>query len=108
MVNLKHSCHKETQRVFSGETLTSLGSQRGMKIGSRTLYGCDWRRHKACGYLPVNDIFSEQKGDVLGKKIELFVEDDQHDPKLAVTVANKLSNSGAAGVIERSEAISFL
>ena len=40
-----------------------------------------------------------EKGGILGKKIELFVEDDQHDPKLAVTVANKLSNSGAAGVI---------
>jgi branched-chain amino acid transport system substrate-binding protein len=40
-----------------------------------------------------------EKGGVLGKKIELFVEDDQHDPKLAVTVANKLSNSGAVGVI---------
>ncbi|MBI3397644.1 MAG: branched-chain amino acid ABC transporter substrate-binding protein [Deltaproteobacteria bacterium] len=40
-----------------------------------------------------------EKGGVLGKKIELFIEDDQHDPKLAVTVANKLSNSGAAGVI---------
>lgn len=40
-----------------------------------------------------------EKGGVLGKKIELFIEDDQHDPKLAVTVANKLSNSNAAGVI---------
>src|SRR3989337_2785269 len=40
-----------------------------------------------------------EKGGVLGKKIELFVEDDQHDPKLAVAVANKLSNSAVAGVI---------
>ena len=40
-----------------------------------------------------------EKGGVLGKKIELLIEDDQHDPKLAVAVANKLSNSGAAGVI---------
>lgn len=40
-----------------------------------------------------------EKGGLLGKKIELFVEDDQHDPKLAVIVANKLSNSGAVGVI---------
>lgn len=40
-----------------------------------------------------------EKGGALGKKIELFIEDDQHDPKLAVTVANKLSNSGVAGVI---------
>lgn len=40
-----------------------------------------------------------EKSGVLGKKIELLVEDDQHDPKFAVTVANKLSNSGVAGVI---------
>lgn len=40
-----------------------------------------------------------ENGGVLGKKIELLVEDDQHDPKFAVTVANKLSNSGVAGVI---------
>lgn len=40
-----------------------------------------------------------QKGGVLGKKIELLIEDDQHDPKQAVAVANKLVNAGAAGVI---------
>ena len=40
-----------------------------------------------------------QKGGVLGKKIELFVEDDQHDPKQAVSVANKLVNAGIAGII---------
>ena len=40
-----------------------------------------------------------QKGGVLGKKIELLVEDDQHDPKQAVAVANKLVHAGVAGVI---------
>jgi branched-chain amino acid transport system substrate-binding protein len=40
-----------------------------------------------------------EKGGVLGKKISLLVEDDQHDPKQAVAVANKLVNSGAVGVI---------
>lgn len=40
-----------------------------------------------------------EKGGVLGKKIELLAEDDQHDPKLAVTVANKLVSLGAAGVV---------
>lgn len=40
-----------------------------------------------------------EKGGVLGKKIKLFVEDDQHDPKQAVAVANKLVNSGVVGVI---------
>lgn len=40
-----------------------------------------------------------EKGGVLGKRIKLFVEDDQHDPKQAVAVANKLVNSGIGGVI---------
>jgi branched-chain amino acid transport system substrate-binding protein len=39
------------------------------------------------------------RGGVLGKKISLLVEDDQHDPKQAVAVANKLVNSGAVAVI---------
>lgn len=40
-----------------------------------------------------------RKGGVLGKTIKLFVEDDQHDPKQAVSVANKLVNAGVIGVI---------
>src|SRR3990172_4446563 len=40
-----------------------------------------------------------QKGGVLGKKIDLLDEDDQHDPKQAVSVANKLVNDGIAGMI---------
>lgn len=39
------------------------------------------------------------KGGVLGKKIEIMIADDQHDPKQAVSVANKLVNDGAAGII---------
>jgi branched-chain amino acid transport system substrate-binding protein len=39
------------------------------------------------------------KGGILGKKIALIVSDDQHDPKQAVAVANKMVNEGAAGVI---------
>jgi branched-chain amino acid transport system substrate-binding protein len=39
------------------------------------------------------------KGGVLGKKVVLQVEDDQHDPKQAVAVANKFVNSGVVGVI---------
>lgn len=39
------------------------------------------------------------RGGVLGKKILASVADDQHDPKQAVAVANKLVNEGAAGVI---------
>ena len=40
-----------------------------------------------------------EKGGVLGKRIRLLVEDDQHDPKQAVAVANKLVNSNVVGVI---------
>lgn len=39
------------------------------------------------------------KGGVLGKKIELMVADDKHDPKEAVTVANKLVTQGVVGVV---------
>lgn len=39
------------------------------------------------------------KGGVLGKKIEVIVSDDQHDPKQAVSVANKMVNEGVVGVI---------
>jgi branched-chain amino acid transport system substrate-binding protein len=39
------------------------------------------------------------KGGVLGKKIDLIVSDDQHDPKQAVSVANKMVNEGVVGVI---------
>lgn len=39
------------------------------------------------------------KGGVLGKKIELIVGDDQRDPKQAVSVANKFVTQGTKGVI---------
>jgi branched-chain amino acid transport system substrate-binding protein len=39
------------------------------------------------------------KGGILGKKIEIIIGDDQHDPKQAVSVANKLVNDGAVGII---------
>jgi branched-chain amino acid transport system substrate-binding protein len=40
-----------------------------------------------------------EKGGLLGKKIEVIVGDDQADPKQAVSVANKTVNEGAVGVI---------
>lgn len=39
------------------------------------------------------------KGGVLGKKIAVVAVDDQHDPKQAVSVANKLVNERVAGVV---------
>ena len=40
-----------------------------------------------------------EKGGLLGKPIELLVGDDQHDPRQAVTLANKFVNSGVVGVV---------
>lgn len=40
-----------------------------------------------------------EKGGILGKKIKVIIADDQHDPKQAVSVANKLVNEGAISVI---------
>jgi len=39
------------------------------------------------------------RGGINGKKIVLSVGDDQHDPKQAVSVANKLVNSGIVGIV---------
>lgn len=39
------------------------------------------------------------KGGLLGKKVMIIVADDQHDPKQAVSIANKLVNDGAVGVV---------
>lgn len=39
------------------------------------------------------------RGGVLGKKIEMLIGDDQHDPKQAVSVANKMVNEGVTGII---------
>ncbi|MFQ5542784.1 MAG: branched-chain amino acid ABC transporter substrate-binding protein [Nitrospiria bacterium] len=39
------------------------------------------------------------KGGVLGRKIRLEIGDDQHDPKQAVSVANKLINLGIVGMV---------
>jgi len=40
-----------------------------------------------------------EKGGVLGKKIELYAEDDRADPKDAVSVASKVISQGVVGVI---------
>jgi branched-chain amino acid transport system substrate-binding protein len=40
-----------------------------------------------------------QRGGVLGKPIHIIDMDDQHDPIQAVSVANKIVNSGVVGVI---------
>ncbi len=66
----------------------------GPMTGDQAKMGTDFKNGVALAVEEWNEI-----GGVLGKKIETLIEDDQHDPKQAVSIANKLVNSGVAGVI---------
>jgi branched-chain amino acid transport system substrate-binding protein len=62
--------------------------------GDQSKQGNDLKNGVALAVLEWNE-----KAGVLGKKIELLVGDDQHDPKQAVSVANRFVNSGVVGVV---------
>lgn len=81
-----NSCSKKEAAVRIGVVGPMTGDQS--KMGLDVKYGVE---------LAVKEW--NDKGGVLGKKVELLTEDDQHDPKQAVSVANKLVNAGVAGVI---------
>jgi len=66
----------------------------GPMTGDQAKMGTDFKNGVTLAVEEWNEI-----GGVLGKKIETLIEDDQHDPKQAVSIANKLVNSGVAGVI---------
>ncbi|MHB8882617.1 MAG: branched-chain amino acid ABC transporter substrate-binding protein [Thermodesulfovibrionales bacterium] len=66
----------------------------GPMTGDQSRFGTDFKN----GVTLATEQWNE-KGGLLGKKIELVIGDDQHDPKQAVSVANKLINDGAAGII---------
>lgn len=66
----------------------------GPMTGDQSKMGMDFRNGVS---LAIEDWNS--KGGVLGKKIELVIGDDQHDPKQAVAVANKMVTGGVVGVI---------
>ncbi len=66
----------------------------GPMTGDQAKMGMDFRNGATLAVEEWN-----QKGGVLGKKIELIVSDDQHDPKQAVSIANKMINDGVVGVI---------
>ncbi|MGB9734763.1 MAG: branched-chain amino acid ABC transporter substrate-binding protein [bacterium] len=66
----------------------------GPMTGDQSIFGRDERRGVELAIEEWN-----KKGGVLGKKIELIVEDDQHDPRQAVAVANRLVTDGVVGVI---------
>ncbi len=66
----------------------------GPMTGDQSVFGRDERRGVELAVQEWN-----AQGGVLGKKIGLIVEDDQHDPRQAVAVANRLVTDGVAGVI---------
>jgi branched-chain amino acid transport system substrate-binding protein len=85
-------------------SLVSLGCQKkeevikigfaGPLTGDQAKMGADLKNGVALAVEEWNS-----KGGVLGKKIEAIMSDDQHDPKQAVSVANKMVNEGVVGVI---------
>jgi len=83
--------------IFSGcqknEDVIKIGVA-GPMTGDQAKMGTDFKNGVTLAVEEWNS-----KGGVLGKKIEIMVEDDQHDPKQAVSVANKIVNAGAAGII---------
>jgi len=80
------ACKKKTDTVKIGVA--------GPMTGDQSKMGMDFRNGVTLAVEEWN-----AKGGVLGKKIELLIGDDQHDPKQAVSVANKLVNDGVVGVI---------
>lgn len=66
----------------------------GPMTGDQSKMGMDFRNGASLAIEEWN-----LQGGVLGKKIELVVSDDQHDPKQAVSVANKMVNDGVTGVV---------
>ncbi len=66
----------------------------GPMTGDQSVFGRDERRG---AQLAVSEW--DARGGIRGEKIEAIVEDDQHDPRQAVAVANRLVSDGVAGVI---------
>lgn len=79
-----------TARSPKGMTIGAVGPM----TGDQSKQGLDLRNGVELAVIEWN-----ARGGVLGRKIVLQVEDDRHDPKQAVSVAHKLVNSGAAGVV---------
>jgi branched-chain amino acid transport system substrate-binding protein len=79
--------------VKKGEDVIKIGVA-GPMTGDQAKMGTDFKNGVALAIEEWN-----AKGGVLGEKIVNLTEDDQHDPKQAVSIANKLVNEGVAGVI---------
>ncbi len=76
-----------------GEDTIKIGIA-GPMTGDQSKMGMDFRNGVSLAVEEWN-----AKGGVLGKKVTMIVEDDQHDPKQAVAIANKLVNEGVVGVV---------
>jgi branched-chain amino acid transport system substrate-binding protein len=79
-------CKKKTDTIQIGVV--------GPMTGDQSKMGMDFRNGVALAVDEWN-----ARGGVLGKRIQMVIGDDQHDPKQAVSVANKLVNDGVVGVI---------
>lgn len=79
-------CQKKSDTVKIGVA--------GPMTGDQSKMGTDFRNGVSLAVEEWNS-----RGGVLGKQIELIIGDDQRDPKQAVSVANKIVNEAAVGVI---------
>lgn len=66
----------------------------GPMTGDQAKMGMDFKNGVALAVEEWNS-----RGGVLGKRVQMVVSDDQHDPKQAVSVANKMVNDDVVGVI---------
>jgi branched-chain amino acid transport system substrate-binding protein len=100
----RFSFMKRILLIIMSFCLLSLGCQRkediikigiaGPMTGDQAKMGMDFKNGVSLAVEEWNN-----RGGVLGKKIEVLISDDQHDPKQAVSVANKMVNEGVVGVI---------
>lgn len=95
---------KKVLLVFLLLSIIASGCQKGQDVirigiagpmtGDQAKMGMDFKNGVSLAVQEWNG-----EGGVLGKKIKVIVSDDQHDPKQAVSVANKMVNEGVVGVI---------
>ncbi|MEK7702894.1 MAG: branched-chain amino acid ABC transporter substrate-binding protein [Nitrospirota bacterium] len=86
LVFLLSGCQKKAQEIVIGTA--------GPMTGDQSKLGAD----VANGVRLAMDEWNE-KGGINGVKIRLEIGDDQHDPKQAVSVANKMVNMGIVGMV---------
>jgi branched-chain amino acid transport system substrate-binding protein len=80
------SCQKKSDVIKIGIA--------GPMTGDQSKMGMDFKNGASLAAEEWNS-----RGGLLGKKIDMLIGDDQHDPKQAVSVANKMVNEGVVGVI---------